>query len=493
MAKSSDLKESYFMGIDIGTQGVRSLIVSDKGEKIAGCSYSFPQLNTSTEPGFVSQSPQMWWQVSQQVIRETLQKFHQAGFSGEQLSALCIDGTSGTILAVDGQGNPLGDAIMYNDSRALEETTQLREYAQSHEAKYGFRFNSSFALPKILWLKNHAPQTYENCRYFIHQSDYVAAKLSGEWGVSDFSNALKTGYDPLDNQWPDFFSPLGLDRKKFPQIVSPGTAYAFTESPEALELGLSPQTRMVSGATDGYASALAAGAVKTGRWASILGTTLVLKGVSSQIIIDPQGSSYCHLLPDKTWLTGGASNVGGLCLHQDFAPDQFSFLDQRALALAPTGVISYPLTGIGERYPFVSPKAQGFIEGDISNPQIHYTALLEGVAFVEKLAYEKSQASGCQIGSSLYSAGGASRSLPWLKIRASILDKELQVPAIVDATMGSALLAATGTYYSDLSEAADRMIRIEQKIQPRKEWVPQYQEIYAQFKQACEKNFAINL
>ena len=319
----------------------------------------------------------------------------------------------------------------------------------------------------------------------------MVGKLCGEYGVSDYSNSLKTGYDLIDNKWPDFFAQLGIDPKKLPAIVKPGEKIGTVTPEAAAELGLSTKTMVVAGATDGYASALAAGACRVGDWASIIGTTLVLKGVSRDIVIDPTGASYCHKLPTGAWMVGGASNVGGRCLNARFGTERFAHYNQFVDQLSPTGVLIYPLTGKGERYPFVDANAEEFIVGDASDENVMYTALMEGVGLVERLGYELNMRAGCTVGDVIYTSGGACKSDEWLRIRASILNRSLKVPAVVDAAMGMVLIAASA-HFGDLPTAAGELLTFTKVVDPVKEKVAAYDEMYHRFEEECGKHFAMN-
>ena len=482
----------FFMGIDIGTQGVRTIISNERGHIIAAKSIAFECINISKEEGVYEQNPATWWNSLVQSVSFCTSEMKNSGHSLNDLCSICVDGTSGTILAVDKNGNPLCNAMMYNDMRAADEVSIIRSFAGDFESKLGLRFNPSFALPRILWLKNNKPDIYESAYKIIHQTDYIVGRLCGEFGISDYSNSLKTGYDLLSEQWPSFLYELGIDQEKLPRIVAPGQKIAQISTSISKELGLPSHAIIVAGATDGYASALAAGACRVGDWASIIGTTLVLKGVSDKIVIDPTGASYSHKLPTGNWLTGGASNVGGRCLINRFDKNSFSELDTLAEALAPTGVLIYPLTGIGERYPFVDPNASEFIVGDSSDPITLYTALMEGVGYTERLAFDLNCEMGLPVGDIIYTSGGACKSDIWLQIRASILGRTLKIPVVVDAAMGTALIAASNSYFKDLPEAASEMINFSKTVEPDPHKTEIYAEHYKNFRKECLKRFDLN-
>jgi len=303
---------------------------------------------------------------------------------------------------------------------------------------------------------------------------------------------LKTGYDLIDMRWPEEISTkLGLDTGKLPKVVQPGAAIAHLTPSACERLGLPEHAIIVGGSTDGYASALAAGAVGDGKWASIIGTTFVLKGVTKKLVIDPNGSSYSHLLPSGSWMLGGAANLGGRILNDARGGKSFDEMNELAADMIPTGVRCYPLTGKGERFPFVKAGCEAFYEGDVSGGRL-YPAIMEGVGFAERMAFDRMQALGCEVGGEICTTGGACKSDLWLKIRASILNRRLMVPEVVDAAMGSAILAASN-YFGGLERTAQMMIRYAKTVAPDRQLAAQYDDIYRLFLEDMRRNYGVEI
>lgn len=481
----------FYMGIDVGTQGVRCVISDEAGRLAAAKSVPFQVLNISEHPGWYEQAPEHWQAAAEAAIRDCMAQLRQAGHGPKAVKAISIDGTSGTILALDREHRPLTRGIMYNDPRAKAQAARVHAALAAQERKLGYTFGASYSLPRILWVKENLPEVYEQTHVFAHQADYIAGLLCGEYRVSDYSNALKTGYDLIDGRWPEELRGLGLDAGKLPKIVRPGAPIAPVTASAAERLGLSPATWVVGGSTDGYASALAAGAVKPGDWASIIGTTFVLKGVTEDLVIDPNGSSYSHRLPTGAWLLGGASNIGGRVLNQCTGGRSFDALNAEAKALIPTGVRCYPLPGRGERFPFVDANCEAFYIGDITGGRL-YPAVMEGVAFAERLAFDHMTALSCPVGDVICTTGGACRSDLWLRIRASLLNRQLRVPGVVDAAMGSALLAASGDM-GGLDRAAGAMIRYVKTVDPDPALIQPYAEIYGRFREDVKRIYGVEV
>ena len=473
------LADMLFMGIDVGTQGVRCVVADEKGAVAAAKSVAFAQLNIAEEEGLYEQSPADWRAATETAVRTCTAQLKDIGLDPALIHSISIDGTSGTIVPLDKAFQPLTNGLMYNDPRAKAEAGCVHSAMADHEAKLGLKFGASFSLPRILWFLRQRPDIYERTRVFAHQADYVAGLLCGEYAVSDYSNALKTGYDLIDHCWPEAISAMDIDVDKLPKIVQPGAPVGQVTRQAGEALGLSEKTLVTGGSTDGYASALSAGAVSTGAWASIIGTTFVLKGVTDRLVIDPDGSSYSHRLPSGEWLLGGAGNIGGRCMNLYAQGRSFDELNAESESLIPTGARCYPLTGRGERFPFIDPDFEAFYAGDILGGKL-YPAMMEGVGFAERLAFEKMQSLGCAVGDTICTTGGVCRSALWLRIRASILNRTLKVPKVVDAAMGSALLAASAEFGS-LDRAARAMIQYDRTVEPDPALAERYDEIYHRF------------
>ncbi|HPC77671.1 MAG TPA: FGGY-family carbohydrate kinase, partial [bacterium] len=153
----------------------------------------------------------------------------------------------------------------------------------------------------------------------------------------------------------------------------------------------------------------------------------------------------------------------------------------RASSIIPTSLIVYPLVRGGERFPFVEPKAKGFVVGESSSRDELYAGYLEGVAYVERLCYDTLSEMGIDFDNMVYTVGGGSRSLIWLKIRASVMNKVLKRPEVASSGMGAAILGASKTFYSSLNTAVSRMVRIELEVEPERYLVSRYESNYKRF------------
>jgi xylulokinase len=466
------------IGIDLGTQGVRILAVDQAGQVLAAVHRPLPFAAQDLPPGWFEQAPEDWWLVVRAGLHELLVRL--AGSA--HIAGICVDSTSGTILPIDAAGNPLHPALMYNDRRSEGQVAAVQAAGSAYQKKLGYVFGSSYALPKILWFQQERPDLFKQARRFVHAADWIAGCLTGDFSMSDTSNALKTGYDLIDLCWPAFIEQdLHIPLDCLPNVVLPGALVGQVNPAASAITGLAPGIPVFAGATDGTAAQIASGAARPGEWNSTLGTTLVLKGIGRELAVDPHGRVYFHRHPEGWWMPGGASNTGSEWMLQEHPGEDLAELDRQAQAVLPTGLVRYPLSKRGERFPFVSSEAVGFLLGEPAGPIEHYAAGLEGVALVERLAYETLAGLGLEVGQSVFITGGGSHSLVWSRVRAAVLGKTLVQPAVTDTAFGAAIIAASGCWFGSISQAARSMVRIARTIQPDPAWQIVYADRYAAF------------
>jgi xylulokinase len=477
----------FVLGIDVGTQGARVVACDAQGMVQAQAAEPFDlQAAPERPPRWAEQEPEQWWAAVKICLRQVVANLRRQGYTAETIEAVAVTSTSGTVLPVDAAGQPLRPALMYNDSRAQDEAEAVQAAGGELAAALGYRFNASFALAKILWLNRHEPRLFETTHRFIHAADFIVGRLTGEYGVTNASDALKTGYDLLHACWPPLIEhKLGIPLNRLPAVLQPGTPIAPISPAGAEATGLPAGRPVLAGMTDGCTSQISTGAVAPGDWNSTLGTTLVIKGVTERLLLDPLGRIYSHRHPDGYWLPGGASNTGGEAIALRFPQEKWEEFNALALDLAPTDVILYPLARLGERFPFAHARAEGFMLGQPGDDATNYAAHLEGVGYVERLAYEVLTDLGASLGDTIYSAGGATRSRAWSQLRADILGRALVRPAVTGGAMGAAILAAAGTWYEGLIPAARAMVRLVERVEPRPAQTVAYQARYQQFKDAC--------
>jgi xylulokinase len=405
--------------------------------------------------------------------------------NGAEPRAISVDSTSGTIVPVDAHGTALRPALMYNDARAVAEAEEINALAGDFTARLGYGFPAAFALPKILWLARQEPDLWARTAKVLHAADFIVARLCGEVRWSDWSNALKSGYDLVDLRWPAFIADLGIDVGKLPEVVAPVSQEA------ARQTGLPAGLPIVAGCSDGTASLLATGLSAPGEWNSTLGTTLAIRGISSDLVRDPEGRIYCHRHPDSFWLPGGAGNTGAAPIAARFGEDALRADSAQAMAGAPYDAIVYPLGGRGERMPLSRPAAEAFSIKEPSDPVAALGAWMQGQALAERWCFELCEDLGCPVGEWIAVTGGAARNDAWLQLRADVLGREVRRPRHAYAAYGSALLALAGRTGEKVSEIAGRAVEFEIAVEPRQEHAAAYAELLARMKAAVAERWGI--
>ncbi|OCP09348.1 MULTISPECIES: FGGY-family carbohydrate kinase [unclassified Ensifer] len=412
------------VGIDLGTSGARAVAMAPDGVVVAS---GAAKLSSFSED---HRDPAGWWKAVRAALNETL-----GGIDRRSVCALAIDGTSGTTLPVDKAGAPLAAPMMYNDpvlDRALLDA--IAADAPRESAAHG----ATSGLAKLL-----AFQSLPGVFRVIHQADWLAGHFTGLYDVSDENNALKTGYDPVSRSWPDWIAMTGARVELLPHVLPAGAPVASISPAAAEAFGLSSDTVIVAGTTDGCASFLATGADQPGDGVSALGTTLTVKMLSDRPLFAPEYGLYSHRIGDM-WLAGGASNSGGVVLAEHFSSERIAVLSAEIDPAVHTGLDYYPLVKPGERFPIADPDFPPRMSPRPADEATFLKAIFEGIAGVESLAYQRLTALGGPTLRSLRSVGGGAKNATWTAIRSRRLGVPFLPVLSEEAAAGTARLALSG-------------------------------------------------
>ncbi|MBR0694063.1 FGGY-family carbohydrate kinase [Bradyrhizobium lablabi] len=420
----------WFLGIDIGTGGVRACAIDARGDVQGMTSTVLPAPRQDGDA--VDQDPELWWQAAVTAILKLGEMIDLA-----HVERIAVDGTSGTLLLIDGAGQPRSRGIMYNDARAAEESARIADVAPAESGAHG----RSSALAKLLHLL-HKRDTSDAC-HAVHQADWIAGRLAACHGISDENNALKLGYDPVTRSWPSWLDRLGVPREFLPKVLVPGTPFAEIDPNVARTLGLPRSTLIAGGTTDGVAAFIATRADQPGDAVTSLGTTLVVKLLAARPIFAADQGVYSHRLGER-WLAGGASNTGGAALLVHFTAEEMERLTPQLRPEQPTGLDYYPLPRAGERFPIADPQLAARVSPRPAEDERFFQGLLEGIASVEALAYQRLARLGAPPLRRVISIGGGARNEAWTLIRHRTLGVPVTVVGQTEASYGAALLALHG-------------------------------------------------
>ena len=411
---------NLYVGLDIGTSGVRAVIIDDQTNTIA-------QAHKALVDNL--RSPANWWETVCSVLLDI-----STQIDTKNVVALSVDGTSGTMLPIDKDGNPLADGLMYNDVCSNQDILdKINACAPESSTAKG----ATSALARVLLFSD--TKAYK----IVHQADWIAGKLTNTW-VSDENNALKTGYDLQSQQWPDWIKDTGVDLALLPEVFEPGQKVAKVTEQVVTKLGLHPDIDVVAGTTDGCASFLATGANQPGDGVSAIGTSLTIKMLSDKQISAPQYGIYSHRVLGS-WLAGGASNVGGAVLLAHFSKDQIEELSNQIDPDVECELDYYPLVKPGERFPIADPNLPPRLTPRPDDDVEFLKGILDGIAKVEALAYSRLEELGAPKLKTLRSVGGGAKNPIWTKMRKLRTPVIFEKPLSTQAAYGTALLARHGS------------------------------------------------
>jgi sugar (pentulose or hexulose) kinase len=418
-----------YLGLDFGTSGARACVIGQDKSIVweQRIDYQYP----------ARQTPNDWRSALHQLLA-ALPK-HIAS----RLQGLAVDGTSGTVLLCDARLEPCSPALLYNDSRAQSEAEQIKACAPDHHTVC----TASSGLAKFLWLTAHHDSA--QAAYFLHQADWLTALLSGRPGISDYHNALKSGYDVDRLCWPDWVMALPHTRM-LPRVVAPGGVIGAIRPDIAAHFGIHPECAVRAGTTDSSAAFIASGVDQTGVGVTTLGSTLVLKQLSAHRIEAPEYGVYSHRYGDL-WLVGGASNAGAGVLRDHFSAAQLASLSAQIDPLQDSPLDYYPLSRAGERFPVADARLAPRLEPRPGNDVEFLHGMLQGLARIEAAGYARLAELGAPPLLRVVTSGGGAKNTTWTTLRARLLGVPVSAAAHREAAYGSALLCLDE---SDLSRSA---------------------------------------
>ncbi|MGC2167022.1 MAG: FGGY-family carbohydrate kinase [Gallionella sp.] len=409
---------NYYLGLDFGTSGARSSVIDDDHVVVWKQQVSYADA--------ASQTPQDWRSALHQLLRGL------PGSIASHLSDIAIDGTSATVLLCDEHLTPLHQALPYRDDRAQQQAGQLRNIAPDNHPVC----SATSGLAKFLWMTQHLDCAHAT--HFLHQTDWLTALISGKPGISDYHNALKTGYDVETLQWPEWV--LALPHAHLlPTVQPPGAAIGRVISDIASHFGINPDCTVRTGTTDSIAAYIASGTPQIGSGVTSLGSTLVLKQLSRDRIESAELGIYSHRYGDL-WLVGGASNAGAGVLRHFFSNAQLATLSSAIDPGKDSPLNYYPLTQTGERFPVNDPQLAPRITPRPDSDVEFLHGLLQGLARIEMQGYTTLAALGAAPVLRIFTNGGGAINEVWRQIRERILGVPVSVAKHSEAAYGVAKL-----------------------------------------------------
>lgn len=436
-----------FIGIDLGTSGVRAVLMSSDQVITAEASAKLNVLRP--HDGWSEQDPEDWIAATERVLDQLSKQRSLAGVKGIGLSGQMHGAT-----ALDKNDNVLRPSILWNDTRASAQAAQMDAMPQFRAISGNIVF-PGFTAPKLAWMKSYEPELFEQVAMVLLPKDYLRLWLTGE-RVSEMSDAAGTSWlDTGKRDWSDdLLSLTGLSREQMPGLVEGNQPSGNLRADLAQRWGIPLKTVVAGGAGDNAATAVGTGIVKPGEAFLSLGTSGVLFTANDGYHPDPATAvhTFCHAVPD-TWhqmavILAAADSLSWFARFVGKTPAGLT--ENLRILQPPSKTIFLPYLG-GERTPLNDSNIRGALVGLEHSTDINaaVVAVLEGVGFAMRDCLGALTKTGTVI-ETLIAVGGGSQSEYWLKVIATILNLPISIPVKGDfgAAFGAArlgLMAAENT------------------------------------------------
>jgi sugar (pentulose or hexulose) kinase len=483
------------IGIDVSTTACKTIAWDQDGHTVAEGRASYPLLQP--EPNWYEQDAEQWWRGTCTALGQVLDQI-----SRDRVDALCITHQRESFVPVDEQGKPIRNSILWLDERCHAQVASLGQTVgqENFHQTTGKPLTTNPSLPKILWLMQHEPEIVARAHKFLDAHAFLIRQFTGNFCTSLACADPMGLVDMRAHAWATgMIGELGLRVEQLPDLVAPGTIIGHIGDAAATITGLPAGLPVVAGAGDGQCAGLGANA--TGGRASLNLGTAVVSGVISK-----------DYLTDRAFRTLYAPIAGAYFLEAVIQSGVFTvnwfvrqFVDdgraegsagsrplpspedvwEAAAARVPPGSLGLVLVPYWNHAmtPYWDPEATGITIGwtGAHNRAHFYRAILEGVAFEQRLVGDGMMAAVDRPFSEYVALGGGSRSSLWCQILADVTGIPIVRSTTTEATcLGAGILAATAVgWYSDVYSAANGMTSTAERIEPDQEAQASYEQLYS--------------
>ncbi len=487
------MSNSYFMGLDFGTQGVRCGVTDGQGNIL---NYSEQKYKTTyPKPGWAEQSPADWVEKMQASISDCYEKLGQDVFSN--IKGMCVCATSSTVIPVSEDGAFLSDAILWMDNRSVEQARRIN--ATGHEVlkHCGKEVSVEWIVPKMMWLKENKPELYRRADRLVEQQDYINHHFTGCWCASVSQSTCKSNYvEEKGGYAPEFFEAIGFPdffEKANLEVIKQAQPVGVLLDEIADRYHLSRGTVLYQGGVDAHVNMIGLGVVNPGETGVVMGSSFVhLSLMDSEVFNDGIWGPYKDaIIPDMYCMEGGQVSAGSITkwFLNEFKVDgenPYGIMAQEAAGVpaGSEGVIALDFFQ-GNRTPYKDPTAKGVFYGlTLSHTRAHlYRAVLESVAYGTRNIIESMESDQNKI-NKIRGCGGVVFNPLWLKIIADVTGKPIVLTeqSANAGVLGCAVIASVGSgMYENFPQACEHMVHVTQVVEPDAQAHEEYSEIYAKY------------
>ncbi|MDD5934221.1 MAG: xylulokinase [Clostridiales bacterium] len=474
----------YYIGVDLGTSSVKLVLMENTGKIVNVLSKEYPI--SFPKPLWSEQNPTDWYEQAVVGIKELTKDIDKT-----QVGGISFGGQMHGLVILDENDEVLRPAILWNDGRTQKECDYLNKTVGQEKisAYTGNMAFPGFTAPKLLWVKENEPEIFAKIKKIMLPKDYLIYKLSGVHAtdVSDASGMLL--FDVAHRCWSkEMIDLVGIKEEQLAKVFESYEVVGTLTKEIANELGLPESVKVVAGAGDNAAGAVGTGTLKHGMCSVSLGTSGTVFIASDEYAVDAKNSlhSFDHANGKYHFLGCmlSAASANRWWMENILGTSDHGAEQAKITELGENHVFFLPYLS-GERTPHNNPYAKGaFIGMTMDTTRAQMTqAVLEGVSYGLRDAVEIARSFGIKIDRIRITGGGAKSKL-WCKMMANIMNVTVDKVACEEGPgYGAAILAAVGCgEFATVEEAADKLVKVTESIEPTKEIVDKYEVLYQKFR-----------
>ena len=461
----------FFLGIDVGTSGVKAVLIDEKGRVKDAATMAHPL--ATPRPGWAEQHPRDWWKSTMGAITQLLRR---ARVVPSRIAGIGLSGQMHSSVFLDKSNEIIRPALLWCDGRTTEECREITRTVGEKQLSEWVANPAleGFTLPKVLWLRKHEPAAFARLEKVVLAKDYIRYRLTGALASEPSDASATLMYDTAHMRWSEpIMRAMGLDLRLLPEVGASTEVLGTISRQTAKAIGLTEGTPVVGGGADNACGAVGVGLVAPGEAVASWGTSGTVLTPTSEPQVDPamRAHTFCHVVPNTWYLMGAMLTAGGAFAwcKRELAKELASkrnvdlLLNREAERIAPgaEGVTFLPYLQ-GERTPHRDASARAAFTGlSLAHTRAHMSrAVIEGICFGLRDSLEILRSLTKSIERVLVTGGGA-KSAFVRKMQADVYGLPVvRVNREEGPAFGAALLAAVGVgAFSNLASACQRTLR----------------------------------
>jgi xylulokinase len=482
----------YVIGIDCSTSAAKAVVWDTAGCSVAEGRSSFPVHHP--RPSWAEQRAEDWWSATAAAISEAVRLVDR-----DRIAGLAVTHQRETFVCLDERDRPVRPAMLWMDVRASAQVAASG--TQEIHRITGKPPNPTPAWYKLLWLREHEPETLQRSARVVDVQGYLVHRLTGRfatsWGSADPLGLIDMATSDYDD---GLLASVGLSSEQLAELHAPGEVIGHVQPDVATELGLPQGVPVVAGVGDGQSAGLGCNVTTSGRAYLNLGTGVVSGTHSDHYAHHRNYRTMSGAVPGtyvfETFIGGGTHNVNwfvenfagidapslqlGLCAEE--------ILETAAARVGPgaEGLLSLPYW-TGALTPYWDGAARGAFVGVAGmHGKAHvYRAILESIALEQRLLTEGAEETLPEGIAEIMTMGGGSQSRLWCQILADVLQRPVRVMDEPECTaLGAGIHAASAVgLHPTITDAASAMSRVARTFDPDAATAETYEKLYQVYRE----------